>query len=180
MWRTSPSSERVDGDADRSRRCSGVSPAHCFASVARCQSRNAVSVVRSSASRGTSSYLTVMDDALYVQAMQAVCLGTVAIPRGWDRRRPPQLRAERRSAPRSPSSISPALSRSPDLVGRPPPRPIRGDVVVVGMVLRIRRGEDLDQVEQLETVAAEKTHHVSGRWMKFHARVVVGPLETVQ
>jgi hypothetical protein len=52
MCLTMPSRDRLDGGTARSRSWSSVSPSHLRARVARCQSRNAVSVARSSASRG--------------------------------------------------------------------------------------------------------------------------------
>jgi NAD(P)-dependent dehydrogenase (short-subunit alcohol dehydrogenase family) len=52
MCLTMPSRDRLDGGTARSRSWSSVSPSHFRARVARCHSRNAVRVARSSASVG--------------------------------------------------------------------------------------------------------------------------------
>src|SRR5919198_5688609 len=68
---------------------------------------------------------------------------------------------------------------NPELLRRPPTRPLCGDVVVVLVRLRLVRGVQLDHPLDLEAVVAQQVDLLSRGQMELNL-LCVGPLDLVQ
>src|SRR4051812_29662496 len=72
-----------------------------------------------------------------------------------------------------------ALARSPHFFGRPLPRPLGGDVVVVLVRLRVVRRVQLDQALDREVVRAQQVEQLAVREMELDLAGVL-PLDTAE